>query len=84
MMMISKMKMMFLLIFGLQEEAREKIKQEETKVLVYLSKFTNLFVQIDKIFSLQEDNHKTCLLTKFNPSPIHRDNSADVFVQMAK
>ena len=45
MMMISKMMMMFLLIFGLQEEAREKIKQEETKVQVYLiklSKFRNI------------------------------------------
>ena len=39
------------LIFDLQEEAREKIKQEKTKLLVYLSKFQNLFVQI-KIYEV--------------------------------
>ena len=42
-------------IFGFQEEAMEKIKQEEAKVLVYWSKLTNLFVQIEQIFSIRED-----------------------------
>ena len=36
-------------IFGLQEETREKIKQEETKVQMYLSKLPNLFVPIENI-----------------------------------
>ena len=35
-------------IFGLEEEARENIKQEETKVLVNLSKLLNVFVKIAK------------------------------------
>ena len=38
-------------IFGLQKEAREKIKQEETKVLQHLSKLPNLFVRIEQKIS---------------------------------
>ena len=58
-------------IFGLQEAAREKIKQEETKVQVYSSKLQNIFVQIG-IYQ------KTCLLAKFLSSPIHRDKSTSL------
>ena len=40
-------------IFGLQEEAREKMKHGKTKV--YLSKLQNLFVPNCKIFGVQEE-----------------------------
>ena len=61
-------------IFGLQEAARENIKQEEIKVLSICPN--------SKIFSLQEDITRH-VYWQFLSSPIHID-SADVFVQMTK
>ena len=64
-------------IFGIQEEAMEKIKQEETKVLVYLSKLHKFICPNWKILSAS-------LLAQILPSPIQTDKSADVFVLIAK
>ena len=71
-------------IFGIQEEAIENIKQEETKV--YMSKLPDLFVLIEKLLVLRKISQDIlyCVLTQFILSPIHKAQSADVFVQMAK
>ena len=68
-------------IFGLQEEAREKIKPEETKMPVNLSKLPNLFFQIVKYLVYKKiSKGETCVLTQFLKSPIHRDKGSHVFI----
>ena len=43
----------------------------------------SLFVKIEK-YLVNKKISQNIFKTQFLPSPIHRDNSADVFVQMAK
>ena len=71
-------------IFGLQEAARDQIKQEQTKVQVYLCKLPNLFVQIAKYFVYKKILHgEACLLTQFLSSHIDiYDKSDNIFVQI--
>ena len=62
----------------MQEEARGKIKQEETKVLVYLSKLHNLFIQIDKYVVCKEISQGMFISTIF----VFPSTEIEVFVQM--
>ena len=50
-------------IFGLQEEVREKIKHEGTKMVVYLFRFPNLFVKIYRY-------HKICFRLPFTETKV--------------